>query len=55
MAFSHPVVTISYADLSSGKDLGDSIERAFGQNGLGIILIKDYSAFARDSRVSSGF
>jgi len=40
---SHQPVTISYHDLLNGKaDLNRSIENAFGRDGLGLILIKDY-------------
>jgi len=33
------VVTVSYSDLLSGKDLSHLITRAFGKEGLGILLI----------------
>ena len=38
-------VTISFNDLKSGKDLSTEIGEAFGFNGLGLILVKDYPEF----------
>ena len=38
-------VTISYKDLVSGTCLDNEIREAFGPNGLGLILIKDYPDF----------
>jgi len=35
-------VIISYEDLTNESDLSSSIEGAFGENGLGLILIKNY-------------
>lgn len=39
------VVTISYNDILANIDLTDKIEAAFGLDGLGLILIKDYPDF----------
>lgn len=36
------IVSVSYSDLLSDKDLTNTIKQAYGQNGLGIILITDY-------------
>ncbi len=36
------IVSVSYNDLLSDKDLTNTIGQAYGQDGLGIILITDY-------------
>ena len=36
------IVSVSYNDLLSDKDLTNTINQAYGQDGLGIILITDY-------------
>jgi len=39
------LLTVSYDDLLSNKDLSKEIETAFGEKGLGIILVKGYPDF----------
>ena len=39
------LLTVHYDDLKSNKDLSKEIEAAFGEKGLGIILVKGYPDF----------
>lgn len=41
------VVTISFSDLISEKDLGQQISKAFGPDGLGLLTIKDIPGFSQ--------
>ena len=42
------VITLSYNDIITGKKCNEEIENAFGQDGLGIIIIKDLPDFQKE-------
>ena len=46
------VITLSYNDIITGKKCNEEIQNAFGQDGLGIIIIKDLPDFQKE-RINS--
>ena len=43
-------MTIDFADLQSGVDVSDKIEKAFGFEGLGILAVKGVQGFEEDRK-----
>ena len=41
-------VVISYADFNNGKDFTSAISQAFGKEGLGLIVVKDFPDFQKE-------
>ena len=41
-------VIISYADFNTGADFTTAISQAFGKDGLGLIVVKDFPDFQKE-------
>ena len=45
-------VSISYSDFKAGKDFTEELSEAFGANGLGLIVVRDFPDFQKERQAA---